>query len=54
MKIFNPPSNFACSDSGTETTHQAGYNILAFKYVKIYAGLPLLSMGAIREGSSKI
>ena len=54
MKIFNPPSNFACSDSGTETTHQAGYNILAFKYVKISAGLPLLSIGAIRERNSKI
>ena len=38
-------------DSGTETTHLAGYNILVFKYVKISAGLPLLSIGAIRERS---
>ena len=42
------------TDSGTETTHLAGYNILVFKYVKISAGLPLLSIGAIRERSSKI
>ena len=41
------------TDSGTETTHLAGYNILVFKYVKISAGLPLLSIGAIRERSSK-
>ena len=42
------------TDSGTETTHLAGYNILVFKYVKISAGLPLLFIGAIRERSSKI
>ena len=41
------------TDSGTETTHLAGYNILVFKYVKISAGLPLLCIGAIREKSSK-
>ena len=34
------------TDSGTETTHLAGYNILVFKYVKISAGLPLLFIGA--------
>ena len=42
------------TDSGTETTHQAGYNILVFKYVKISADLPLLFIGAIRERRSKI
>ena len=42
------------TDSGTETTHLAGYNILVFKYIKISAGLPLLFIGAIREQSSKI
>ena len=36
------------TDSGTETTHLAGYNILVFKCVKISAGLPLLFVGAIR------
>ena len=41
------------TDSGTETTHLAGYNIIVFKYVKISAGLALLFMGAIREKSSK-
>ena len=41
------------TDSGTETAHLAGYNILVFKYVKISAGLPLLFIGAIREKSSK-
>ena len=41
------------TDSETETTHLAGYNILVLKYVKISAGLPLLFMGAIREKSSK-
>ena len=41
------------TDSGTETTHLAGYNILVFKYVKISAGLPLLFIGAIREKSPK-
>ena len=41
------------TDSGTETNHLAGYNILVFKYVKISAGLPLLFIGAIREKSSK-
>ena len=41
------------TDSGTETTHLAGYNILVFKYVKISAGLPLLFIGVIREKSSK-
>ena len=34
-------------DSGTETTHLAGYNILVYKYVKITAGLPLLFIGTI-------
>ena len=42
------------TDSGTETTHLAGYNILVLIYVKISAGLPLLFIGAIRERSSKI
>ena len=42
------------TDSGTESTHLAGYNILVFKYVNISAGLPLLSIGAIRERSSKV
>ena len=41
------------TDSGIETTHLAGYNILVFNYVKISAGLPLLFIGAIREKSSK-
>ena len=41
------------TDSGTETTHLAGYNVLVFKYVKMSAGLPLLFIGAIREKSSK-
>ena len=41
------------TDSGTESTHLAGYNILVFKYVKIFAGLPLLFKGATREKSSK-
>ena len=41
-------------DSGTETTHLAGYNNLVYKYVKISAGLPLLFIGTIRERSSKI
>ena len=36
-------------DSGTETTHLAGYNNLVYKYVKISAGLPLLFIGTIRE-----
>ena len=40
------------TDSGTETTHLAGYNILVFKYAKISADLPLLFTGAIREKSS--
>ena len=42
------------TDSGTETTHIVGYNILVFKNVKISAGLSLLSMGGISERSSKI
>ena len=42
-----------CTDSGTETTHLAGYNILVFEYVKISVGLPPLFIGAIREKSSK-
>ena len=42
------------TDSGTETTHLAGYDILVFKYVKISASLPLLFIGAIGERSSKI
>ena len=33
------------TDSGTETTHLAGYNILVFRYVKISARLPLLFVG---------
>ena len=37
------------TDSGTETTHLAGYNILVFKYVKISAGLPLLFIEVIRK-----
>ena len=37
------------TDSGTETTHLAGYNILVFEYVNISAVLPLPSIGAIRE-----
>ena len=41
------------TNSGTETTHLAGYNILVFKYVKISAGLLLLFIEAIREKSSK-
>ena len=41
------------TDSGTETTHLAGYNILVFEYVNIFAVLPLLFIGAIREKSSK-
>ena len=41
------------TDSGTETTHLAGYNILVFQYVKISAGLPLLFIGVIREKSSE-
>ena len=41
------------TNSGTGTTHLAGYNILVFKYVKISAGPPLLFIGAIREKSSK-
>ena len=36
------------TDSGTETTLLAGYNILVLKYVKLSAGLPLLFIGAIR------
>ena len=42
-----------CTDSATETTHLAGYNILVIKYVKISADLPLLFMGEIRKRSSK-
>ena len=42
-----------CTDSGTETTHLAGYIVLVFKYVKISAGLPLLFIGAIREKAQK-
>ena len=41
------------TDSGTETTHLAGYNTLVFKYVQISAGLPLLFIEAIRGKSSK-
>ena len=41
------------TDSGTETTHLAGYNTLVFKYVQISAGLPPLFIGAIRGKSSK-
>ena len=36
-------------DSGTETTHLAGYNIVVYKYVK----KSLLFIGAIREKSSR-
>ena len=39
------------TDSGTKTTHLAGYNILVFKYIKISEGLPLLFIGVIREQS---
>ena len=42
------------TNSGTETTHLAVYNILVFKYVTISAGLPLLFIGAIREKKLKI
>ena len=42
------------TDSGTEKTPLAGYNILVFKYVKISASLPLLFVGTICERSSKI
>ena len=42
------------TDSGTETTHLAGYNILVFKYVKISADLPLSFIGAIHERRTKI
>ena len=42
-----------CTDSGTENTHLADYNISVLKYVKISAGLPLLYVGEIRERSSK-
>ena len=41
------------TDSGTETTHLACYNILVFKYVKISSGLLLLFIGAIREKKLK-
>ena len=41
------------TDSGTENTHLAGYNILVFKYVKLSAGLSLLFIGAMREKRSK-
>ena len=47
-------SEFLQKYTNSGTTHLAGYNILVFKYVKISAGLPLLSIGAIRERSSKI
>lgn len=30
-----------CTDSVTETKHQAVYDILVFKYVNIFAGQPL-------------
>ena len=39
------------TDSGNETAHLAGYNILVFKYAKIPAGLPLRLIGVIRERS---
>ena len=42
-----------CTDSATETTHLAGYDILVIKYVKMSAGLSLLFMREIRERSSK-
>ena len=42
------------TDSGTETTHLAGYNILVFEYVNISAVLPLLFIVAIREIKLKI
>ena len=41
------------TDSGTETNHLAGYNILVFEYVKISAGLPLLFIGAIHNSHSQ-
>ena len=37
------------TDSGTETTHLAGYNILVFKYVKISLGLCLLFIRALER-----
>ena len=40
------------TDSGTETTHLAGYNILVFKYVKSLRAC--LFIGAIHGRSSKI
>ena len=41
------------TDSGTENTYLAGYNILVVKYVKLSAGLSLLFIGAMREKRSK-
>ena len=40
------------TDSGTETTHLAGYNILVFKYIKSLR--VCLFIGAIHGRSSKI
>ena len=37
------------TNTGTETTHLAGYNILVFKYVKISASLPLFFVGDIAQ-----
>ena len=42
------------TDSGTETTHLPGYNILVFKYVKISAGLPLLLIAISRREISPL
>ena len=40
------------TDSGTENTHLAGYNILVFEYVNICRPASTF-IGAIREKSSK-
>ena len=42
------------TDSGTETTHLAGYNILVFEYGKISAALPLLFIGAVTSESGNL
>ena len=42
-----------CTESVTETKHQAVYDILVFKYVNIFAGQPLRFKGATCERSSK-
>ena len=42
------------TDSGTETNHIAGYNILDFKNVKFSAGLPLLSIRSFVNSRTKL